>query len=384
MAKVPLISVVDDDESVRESLDGLLRSVGFAVKVFASAEEFLSSDHHGDIDCLLLDVRMPGMNGIELLSEVVKLYPQVLRIIMSGTADQEIALRTVTVAHQYLMKPCDPGVLRAAIQQAFRLGGLLNNAALKKLVSGIHSLPSIPSVYVRLMNALGSSDSSTREIGSIISQDVAMTAKILQLVNSAFFGVSRRIADPAEAVVYLGADAVRALAFSVSVFSQFEKHRAPSFSVEELRNHSVEVASLARRIALDWKLDAAAVEDVFMGGLLHGIGTLVLVTNYPDRYEAVMLLMREEGLSAYEAELKEFGTTHAEAGAYLLCLWNLSDRVAEIVASHHGDPVDRGPVAAVQLAHSLIDQGLRSPGAEAVIANCLSDEQPASSPLRDL
>ena len=71
MAKVPLISIVDDDESVRESLDGLLRSVGFAVKVFASAEEFLNSDHRRDIDCLLLDVRLPGMNGIELHRHLV-------------------------------------------------------------------------------------------------------------------------------------------------------------------------------------------------------------------------------------------------------------------------------------------------------------------------
>ncbi len=120
MAKVPLITVVDDDESVRESLDGLLRSVGFAAKVFASAEEFLNSDHLSDIDCLLLDVRLPGMNGIELHHHLVANRSEVPVIFITAHGSEEgvrsQALRNGAV--DYLIKPLSEDTVLNAVQKA--------------------------------------------------------------------------------------------------------------------------------------------------------------------------------------------------------------------------------------------------------------------------
>ena len=120
MAKVPLISVVDDDESVRESLDGLFRSVGFAVKVFASAEEFLSSNHHCAIDCLLLDVRLPGMNGIELHRHLVASHCEIPVIFITAHGSEE-GVRSQAFqngAVDYLIKPLSEDTVLNAVQKA--------------------------------------------------------------------------------------------------------------------------------------------------------------------------------------------------------------------------------------------------------------------------
>jgi FixJ family two-component response regulator len=120
MAKISLISVVDDDESVRESLDGLLRSVGFAVKVFASAEEFLTSDHHCEIDCLLLDVRLPGMNGIELHRRLVANHSEIPVVFITAHGSEE-GVRSQALqngAVDYLIKPLSEDTVLAAVQKA--------------------------------------------------------------------------------------------------------------------------------------------------------------------------------------------------------------------------------------------------------------------------
>ena len=120
MAKVPLISVVDDDESVRESLDGLFRSVGFAVKVFVSAEEFLNSDHHGDTDCLLLDVRLPGMNGIDLHRHLIANHCQIPVIFITAHGSEEM-LRSQALkngAVDYLIKPLSEDTVLNAVHKA--------------------------------------------------------------------------------------------------------------------------------------------------------------------------------------------------------------------------------------------------------------------------
>ena len=120
MAKVPLISVVDDDESVRESLDGLFRSVGFAVKAFASAEEFLNSDHLSDIDCLLLDVRLPGMNGIELHRHLVadRCEIPVIFITAHGSEEGVRSQALMNGAVDYLIKPLSEDTVLTAVHKA--------------------------------------------------------------------------------------------------------------------------------------------------------------------------------------------------------------------------------------------------------------------------
>jgi HD-like signal output (HDOD) protein len=184
-----------------------------------------------------------------------------------------------------------------------------------------------------------------------------MTAKILQLSNSAFFGLSRRISDPKDAVLYLGLDTLKSLALSVKVFSQFTVRPSSHFSIDDLGKHTILSGILARKIAAVEGLSKQDVEDSFMAGLLHDIGKLVLVTAAPEKYEQAVKFAEMNRVHCRDAEQEVFGTTHSEIGTYLLWLWGLPDSVVEAVAYHHAPgncPARRlGPLTAVHAANVL-------------------------------
>jgi len=302
---------------------------------------------------------MPVMSVFELLEQVVKLHPEVIRMVLSGTADVEITLQCVSLSHQYLLKPCDAQTLRATVQRAFCLRVLLYNPALRGLISQIQSLPSIPAVYGELTTVLRSSDASPQAVGRIMARDMGMTAKVLQLVNSAFFGIRREIANPVDAVVYLGMETVRALVFTASAFSRFQLSSRCHFSIDELQQHSLAVGTLARQIARSMGLIPAVVDHAFVGGLLHDIGKLVLASNYPEQYHEILQRVGEGSVRISDAECDTFGTSHAEIGAYLLWLWGLPDPVAEILALHHHPSSDAEvppAVVAVHFANALVNE----------------------------
>ena len=355
------ILFVDDEPNVLAGLQRMLYSLRkeWDMKFVSSGAEALRCLSEAPFDVLVTDVRMPGMSGVELLEQVVKRHPQVIRMVLSGTADIELTMQCVSLSHQYLLKPCDAQTLRATVQRAFCLRGLLYDPALRGLISQIQSLPSIPAVYGELVGVLRSGDGSPQAVGRIMARDMGMTAKVLQLVNSAFFGVSREITDPVDAVVYLGMETVRALVFTASAFSQFQLRGGCRFSIEELQQHCLAVGTLARRIAMSMGLTPAAVDHAFLGGLLHDIGKLVLVSNYPEKYQEVLQRVREGPVRISEAECAVFGTSHAEIGAYLLWLWGLPDPVAEIVVLHHHPSrnAEAPPeVVAVHFANALVNR----------------------------
>ena len=355
------ILFVDDEPNVLAGLKRMLYSLRneWDMKFVSSGAEALQCLSESPFDVMVTDVRMPGMNGVELLQEVVKRHPQVIRLVLSGTADIELTLQCVSLSHQYLLKPCDSQTLRATVQRAFCLRVLLHNPALRGLIAQLQSLPSIPAVYGELLDVLRSGDASPQAVGRIMARDMGMTAKVLQLVNSAFFGMSREIANAVDAVVYLGMDTVRALVFTASAFSQFQLRCRCHFSIEELQRHSLAVGTLARRIARSMGLTAAAVDHAFVGGLLHDVGKLVLASNYPEQYQEALRRTAEGQVRISEAECDLFGTSHAEIGAYLLWLWGLPDPVAEILALHHHPCRDAEPppaVVAVHFANALVNR----------------------------
>ena len=382
------ILFVDDEPKL---LDGLKRMLypyrnEWETVFKTSGEEALQELANMHFDVLVADIRMPVMNGVELLTKVRDTYPEVVRIVLSGQADKEMMFSAATLAHQYLAKPCDAEALRKTVERAVTLHVVLEQPALKQVISRIQSLPSIPSVYVQLMDALKGPDASAKQIGAIIRQDLAMAAKIVQLVNSSAFGLQRRIADPAEAVVYLGTETIRSLALSVSLFSEFRSAQVRGFSLESLRDHGTAVGALARLIAKSMKLSKSEVDEAFLGGLLHEIGKLVLVANYPREYEEAVMKATREQIRIANAERQIFGTTHAHVGAYLLWLWGLPPGVIESVTSQCRPlaALTAGPALAVHVADSLLTSVPENPvDAEALAAVGVSDRLPEWERLRE-
>lgn len=329
-----------------------------------SGRDALDLMSEAPVDVLVSDMRMPGMSGAELVQEVMKRHPKTSRLIMSGYADSEQIAQCLCATHQFIAKPFELSVLRSTISRVCSLDTWLLDERLKELVAQLRSLPSLPSLYFRIMDALASPDSSLEQIGDIIASDPSMTAKILQLVNSAFFGIARRISNPIEAVQFLGVGRVRSLVLSLHVFSCFEQAHLKNFSIDAVWKHSMSAATVAQKIARIQRADRGVVDEAYVAGMLHDIGKVMLAASLPDSYSKAVNLAAGEGVSLIDAEREVFGVTHAQVGAYLLGLWGLPITIVEAVAFHH-DPAESavkafGALTAVHVA-SALEHSIREP-----------------------
>jgi putative nucleotidyltransferase with HDIG domain len=276
-------------------------------------------------DVIVSDMRMPGMDGWQLLAEVKRLYPQTVRLVLSGHADPSSVMLAVGTAQLYLAKPCEIGSLKAAIVQTQMLRQLLSSDRLALLVGDVGMLPSAPTAFQAILLCLQNPAASLTDAAQIIGRDVAMTANIMKLVNSAFFGSRRPITTIDRAVAYLGMDTLGALVLGHSVFQSGVATGIEGFSLEQLWQHSEQTAAAARAIALSENWSAAKADEAFLAGVLHDVGKVVFATN---------AAARPSDRSAAEI-VAQMEARHAEVGAYLLGLWGFPNSIVEAVAFHH-------------------------------------------------
>lgn len=349
---------VDDEPNILDGLRRMLRSLRneFDMQFAGSGSEALELMAGHRFDVVVTDMRMPGMDGAELLKTIKEKYPHTIRIMLTGQADETSILSTVGVVHQFLAKPCSPDRLKTVLVQAGALQDILSDGSLKDLISQIGSLPTLPTTYARLQKALATPDVEIAEIGKIIERDIAMSAKILQLVNSAFFGIYTKVESPARAVSLLGLDTIKALVLGLEIFTQI-KIPKDIFPVETLWSHSLTVGKIAKAIAAGESKDKDLLSNAFLSGILHDIGKLVLVSHLPDKYRQVIDLAREENITLPEAEQKVFGVGQAAVGAYLIGLWGFTQPIIEGIGFHPAldrYPTDAfTPALAVHVANTL-------------------------------
>ena len=357
------ILFVDDEPMVLKGLQRTLRKMRSEWDmVFASSgKEALEILDQQALDVIVSDLKMPEMDGTRLLTEVKNRFPNVVRIILSGHLEHEMTLQSVQYAHQNLSKPCDAKVLKQTLAKLFALRDILADEALKEIVSQIESLPSLPSIYSEIIDEMQCEDPSIKKVGDIISQDPSMTAKILQVVNSVFFGLSRKISSPQEAVLLLGLETIKALVLSVKIFAEFSQKKFSWFNIDELFNHSMSVSSYAKTIIKTEKMGADLINYSLMAGLLHDLGKLILATNFQEPYKAVLSRAKESEQQLWELEYEAFGTSHAEVGAYLMGLWNLETPIIEAIAFHHSPAnsmsQNMGLLTAVHIGNAIEHNG---------------------------
>jgi HD-like signal output (HDOD) protein len=247
--------------------------------------------------------------------------------------------------------------LKDTLARVSGLDSYLNDKKVQTLVGRFGSLPSFPSLYIEIIRELDSGTSSIDSIAAIVAKDPGMTAKILQIVNSAAVGLARKVSSPFEAIQFLGVGTVRSLVLSAHIFSCFDRSRLPGFSVEQLWTHSFRTGTLARRILLLEQKDSSEAEEAYTAGMLHDAGKLMLAHSIPDQFQKALILAAEKHLPLHEAELEILGATHAGAAAYLLGLWGLPAPIVEAVAFHHtpgrSDLRTCGPLTAVHAANVL-------------------------------
>jgi putative nucleotidyltransferase with HDIG domain len=360
---------VDDEPRILDGIRRMMRPLHeeWDMRFAGSGREALKILSKEKFDVIVTDMRMPEMSGAELLIQVQKLHPYIVRIVLSGMADRDMIVRAAGPIHQYLAKPCDVETLKSAVVRSTGLRDLLHSDKIKGVVSQTESLPSLPRLYLELVEELKKPDTSLRAVERIISRDLGMTMKVLQLVNSAFFGVRRHVSSPADAVRLLGLDNIQSLVLSVQVFSQFKDADSQGLTLQRMWEHSMWVGACSKAIAKYQHADPLTLDNAFIGGLLHDVGKLIIASRFPREHLKISQRIETGRIQRWEAEIEIIGASHAEIGAYLLGLWGFSDPIVEAAAFHHHPMVcfARGfsPLTAVHAANAIVD-GIEHPNGD--------------------
>lgn len=351
------ILFVDDDLPVLDGLRARLHRMSnkWAMAFVDSGGRALAEFQRQPFDVIVSDVRMPGIQGGRLLRTVSERWPEAVRIALSGLTDPEVAVRFAPLAHQFLSKPCESRVLEDVIERCLDLQRLLRQPALRAIVGRMRQLPALRGTYARLQRTLANEEVSVREVAEVVATDPVIAAKVLQMVNSAFFRSGRRMTNIEQAVGYLGFAAIRNLVLSAEVFTLWPMQTRDDspLDLERLQQHAQQVMMVTRALTAR----SALADDALLAALLHDIGYWILAHECPHDLERAYRCARDEGITLEDAEREVLGASHAQLGAYLLGIWGLPYTVVEAVAHHHAPQrvaqKEFDVLAALAVAHAL-------------------------------
>ncbi|MDB6021071.1 MAG: hypothetical protein JWQ04_928 [Pedosphaera sp.] len=313
--------------------------------------------HDQTCQVVVASIDLPELDGAELLNRTRSKHPKAVRFMAARDEDKQRAIKTARGAHQFLGKPYVAATIKDAVERALALDVWVSGERIRETISRIRTLPTIPTLYVEVVAALRSPEATTEQVGAIIAKDMAMMTKILQLLNSACFGLTREITDPAEAVGILGFETVKTMVMTIKLLNQYDKLKASDFSIDRLWQHSTAVARTARQLALLETRDRALADAAFTAGLLHDLGKVVMAANFEVAYSGALLVGFKQQLTAWTVEKDVFGANHGEIGAYLLGLWGMPLNLLEATALHHEPSrcTNKGfsPLTAVHVANVL-------------------------------
>lgn len=264
------------------------------------------------MDAIIADLGPPASPGLELLRAMRMRHPEVIRLALADVEQRDLAVRAMDVAHQCLVRPCDPLFMRETVERAVALRDLLGSRELQRVIGKVDRLPSAPRMYMQLRGILGDAECAARSVCELLAQDPALSTKVLQMANSALFSGGAKLHSVHQALMRIGMDALRIAVLANEVF---DAHHGPALAV--LRRRAVKASQLAYRIAEPHVRELART-----AALLAEVGLLVPGV---------------DALCAAQAGRSEAPPTPTLVGAYLLGLWGLPNCVVEAVA-HHRQP----------------------------------------------
>ena len=324
------ILFVDDDPRVLDALRRSLfrRDEQWEMHFLDSGESAVDALRTTDFDVVISDMNMPGMGGDEFLEQVRSEHPSVVRIAFSGWSENYEASNDAPLAHQFLDKPIDIRELAASIDRASGLRRRLDRPQLEDFVGTLEGLPSEPKIYSRLCQLLRSGDASLREIAAVVEQDPAISASVLRLANSAFFGLSRTLSSVRDAAVMLGVVHLKSVVLAVELANAFPAVGGISdLSVGREHERSMLIAALLRDI-----FDVDDADTRFTVGLLHGLGRLVMAMRWCQ-------LQGEREVTTMASMLEDSEVDPPAVCGVLLEAWGIPSHIVEAVV-HHQRPAD--------------------------------------------
>lgn len=331
------ILFVDDEVQILQSVKMLFDKSGYEASIAESGEKAMEILSKEPIDLIISDIRMPGMDGYQLLCKVKELYPKIPRVILSGYSDEKIVLKALqqNIAKIYVFKPWENEKLLKAIEQIFEIETILSDNNLLLHVNNIEGLPTIESSYQKIIS-LVENDAEIRDIAMEIEKDQSIASKVLHVVNSAYYGV--RTGSVRHAVAYLGLLNIRSLLLSTSILDAFECGGIPRRNIEVHWRHAFITNKLLNYI-YEKQLRKKLMEASQAAGLLHNAGIIFFMNCYKGKYVKAAMRAKQEGINILDMEKKEFGNTHQETGGYLMQWWELPYPIIETALFHH-KPMD--------------------------------------------
>jgi HD-like signal output (HDOD) protein len=348
---------VDDEKAMCELFQQFSHVLqdNYEVITATSGEQAVKLLHTRKFDAVITDLTMPDMDGLRFLGHVVQHQPDCARIIVSGYADRLKVARCLFVGHRYFSKPCNPLALAELLNRLASFRELVSNHKVRRIIGGIGALPGPPETFLKIEKVLESPLASMQDVAEVVEQDVAVTAKLLQIVNSAEFGIRHKVVSITEAVQLVGIEAVRGLVLGLQAFASYKEHPGKKAPPAQLWDHSLRTGLIARRVCRAQGFSLPTGDRAFLAGLLHDVGRIVIDANAPEERVEVNEFAKNFGISIAEAEKRHFGATHAEVGGYLLALWGIDDEVVRIVQHQESlsqfDGQDSRALVALHVAH---------------------------------
>jgi HD-like signal output (HDOD) protein len=318
----------------------------------AAALSLLAQDR---FDAIVSDIGSPALDGPQLLAQVRDRHPNVVRLCLSENTDDDAFLRAVPVTHQFLGKPCNVDNLCEVLERICSLRDILRHPAIHELIGNLKSLPATAHTFQALSEAIARPNAHVADITQIVSSDTALSVKVLQLTNSAFYRRGAPVTSIQAAISYAGLEMIKSLALSACVFSALDASPVAVKRLQDLQGRSLRKAHFARMLLRE----SRHADEAFTAALLLDIGQAVLALSAPDKFEQMIELAQASGRAWHEVEPEVFGAAHPEVGAYLLGLWGLPLDLIEAVAYHHTPSrvqhAHTGMLAAVHVADAVVD-----------------------------
>lgn len=328
------ILFVDDEPQILKALKRSFIDTEFTILLANSGEEALEILETETVDMVISDMRMPYMDGYELLRRIKEKNENIIRIMLSGYTDEKIVYKALlnNLAKSYLFKPWNNAELIQMIQHIFKVKEILNEPKLNELVVHQEDLPTPKDTYHKL-NLLIAKDASSEEIGHVIEADQSVCSKVLRISNSAFYGI--KTTSIKQAITYIGLNNVKDIVLSCSIFENLKLPHELHEYRDMLWQHSSTTSYYLSAIYLKL-LNSKVPPEAFAVGILHDIGKVVILQNFPEvalkTFQSIKQGNFHEGTAI---ELEMLGFTHETLGGLLLEWWDFPFSLVESAMYHH-------------------------------------------------
>lgn len=363
VAMINILLVGDHPEELRALCERLARThAAWSVTVACGGDEALALLAARNFDVVVTELKMRGIDGAELLQQTHRRQPQTARLAVCDRASIDDMHRVMPVAHQVLGSVAEIPDLERCIERACGLLRRRAQPSVQRVLGMLAKLPVLPRIYWELAGELERPRADSASVAAIVEQDPAITTRVLQLANTAFFGVQRQVRSVRDAATVLGLEPLRSVVLMAGLSRLVHASDMPTgFSLDALQLRSAQVA----RLAASMLNDAGESRTAYSAGMLHHIGYLMLAVNLPQEYLALRNEAFARNTTMERVERDRLGCDHAEIGAQVLALWGLPLPLIDAVACHHqpstSGEIRFGAASAVHVAAVLVDDAEGKP-----------------------